>query len=75
MTNSSPTPNLKDRRLKAGKTIDEVAATIGVSSRTYIRWEQDEVRPGGDNLIALAAYWRVAPKTLYPTPEPSTVGK
>jgi transcriptional regulator with XRE-family HTH domain len=62
-------PTLKERRLKAGRSIDEVASRIGVAARTYRRWENDEKRPLADHLIRLARYWRVHPKNLFPLGE------
>ena len=36
------TTNLKDAREKAGLTQDEASRLVGVTQRTYVRWENNE---------------------------------
>jgi DNA-binding XRE family transcriptional regulator len=69
VTRRQEQPTLKERRLKVGRSLDDVAAGVGVAARTYRRWENDEKRPVADNLIRLARYWRVHPKNLFPLGE------
>lgn len=61
---------LKAARARAGKTIRQVAADLGVAERTYIRWEQGDCSPDAANLIGLADYFEVDPRTLVPEPTP-----
>lgn len=67
MTSTQPT--LKERRIKVGRSLGEVASRVGVAARTYRRWENGEKHPDAENLIRLARYWRVHPKNLFPLGE------
>ena len=54
--------SLRALRQEAGLTQRAVAIALGVTDRTYIRWEQGETRPEADNLVALLAFFRAALK-------------
>lgn len=52
-------------RRRQGHSQREMALLVGVSIRTYKRWEAGEVVPfHGENLIALAQQLRMTPNTL-----------
>lgn len=50
---------LKQIRLDAGKSRQEVTAAIGVYLRNYQTWELGEVQPGFESLIALSDFFNV----------------
>jgi len=64
--------SIREIRGAAGKTQREVAAAVGVTERTYVRWEQGDVLPDAVNLIRLADYFRVQPRQLLPEGQPVT---
>ena len=63
-TTEQSQPTLRDRR--GSRSLDEVASRIGVAARTLRRWENNEKRPDAENLIKLAAFYRVHPRNLFP---------
>jgi transcriptional regulator with XRE-family HTH domain len=46
---------LRTARIEAGKTLRETAEFLGVSMRTYIRWEQGG-KPDADNLMKISNF-------------------
>jgi transcriptional regulator with XRE-family HTH domain len=52
------------RRLRGTRTLREVAAGVGVTERTLIRWEQRHCRPAAEHLLRLADYFGVEPRAL-----------
>ncbi len=60
MTNKA----IRAGRRRAGKTVREIAIALGVTERTYARWESGEVQPDGQNLVALADLFGCHPREL-----------
>lgn len=56
--------SLRTARLRAGKTIREVAQDNGVTERSYIRWEQGDVLPDAVNLVKLAKYFGITEEQI-----------
>lgn len=59
------------RKLRDGRSRREVCAEIGVTERTLARWEDGEVKPGGENLLRLARFYGVPAESLLADPEQS----
>jgi transcriptional regulator with XRE-family HTH domain len=59
-------PGIRALRDRAGKTQYQVAIALGVPERMYVRWERGECLPSAANLIRLADFFRVHPRTLIP---------
>ena len=55
---------LKQLRLQTGLTQEQLAARIGVSSRTIKHWEHGTRTPSVSSLLALAHYFNVSPEWL-----------
>ena len=53
-------PNLRRLRNERRLTQSELAAAIGINTRTILRWENGEGEPGAAELIALARFFRVS---------------
>jgi len=66
------TQTIKARREARGDTMRQVATSINVTERTYQRWESEEVRPDGANLLKLADYFGVHPRDLFPEADLAT---
>jgi len=45
--------NLKEIRLDRGMTQVQVARTVGVSLNTYVKWEQNVMKPNEENMKKL----------------------
>ena len=69
MARHPDTKSLKDLRHAAGKTIRQVALDLGVPERNYVRWEQGDTLPSAENLVRVADYFGVHPRTLVPAPD------
>lgn len=63
-----PDTRLDLRKLRDGRSRREVCASLGVTERTLARWEDGEVRPGGDNLLRLARFYGVPAERLLADP-------
>lgn len=59
-------PVIRALREATGKTQRQVAEELGVGLRNYIRWECGHNLPDALNLVHLADYFGVHPKTLVP---------
>lgn len=55
---------IRKLRLAAGKTQREIAAAVGVTERTYVRWEHGQNHPDALSLVRLAGYFGVEPREL-----------
>jgi transcriptional regulator with XRE-family HTH domain len=64
MRDMTPETPIRRCRKRSGETVREVAAALHVTERTYIRWEQGDATPDGENLVALADHFGVHPRTL-----------
>lgn len=62
---------LRQARTSAGKTLLETANFLGVSIRTYIRWEQGG-KPDADNLMKISTFLGLDPRLLM---RPESVGR
>ena len=59
--------NLKDIRLCAGFTLDQVAEATGISKRTIITIENEEgANPSVDTVKRLMKYFEISFEELYP---------
>lgn len=56
--------NMKAERVRAGLTIEEVAAHIGVHPNALTRWENGRAEPLGGNLVKLAELYGCSPEYL-----------
>ncbi len=57
--------NLTKERKKRSLTQKELAAAIGVSDKTYSKWETGENEPDVETLCRLAAYYGVSPAVFF----------
>lgn len=55
---------IRECRSRAGKTVRQVSADLGVAERTYTRWEQGHGRPDVPNFLRLAEYFGIDPRSL-----------
>lgn len=55
---------VKQLRLQAGLTQEQLASCIGVSSRTIKHWEHGTRKPNAVFLLALVHYFKVSPEWL-----------
>jgi DNA-binding transcriptional regulator YiaG len=53
-----PMSPLREARIKAGKSAQEIATALGVSQRTVRRWELGETRPPFDSVVRVARILR-----------------
>lgn len=58
--------SIREIRKSRAKTQRQVAAAVGVTERTYIRWEVGTVIPDAVNLVRLADFFEVEPRDLLP---------
>ena len=68
-TTTSPPNNqsrLRTLRLSRGISQSELAAVVGVSTRTVKYWEHGQRTPNAASLLALAHYFDVPPESLLP---------
>lgn len=56
--------NMKAERARAGMTLEEVSAVIGVHANAVCRWENDLSEPTASNLIALCHLYDCSPEYL-----------
>ena len=56
--------NMKAERVRKGLTIKEAAATIGVSTNTYNRWELGYTEPSATHIITLSKLYGCTPEYL-----------
>ncbi len=56
--------NLKSAREERGLTQKQVAEALGVSDRTYSKWENGETEPGIELLCRLGDYYAMSPAAL-----------
>lgn len=56
--------NIRSERVRVGKSVDEVALKIGVTSSSVLKWEAQITEPSGRNLIALASLFGCSPDYL-----------
>ena len=64
MTDAEASRPLRDLRQKAGKSQQEVASELGISLKTYQRWEKDAASLEISKAVALARYFQVTLKAL-----------
>ena len=57
---------LRTLRLSRGISQSELAAIVGVSTRTVKYWEHGQRTPNAASLLALAHYFDVPPESLLP---------
>ena len=55
---------MKAERARAGMTLEEVSAVIGVHANAVYRWENDLSEPTASNLIALCHLYDCSPEYL-----------
>lgn len=55
---------LRELRKQRGITQEQLALTLGVSSRTIKHWEHGSRTPSVFSLLALARYFKVSPEWL-----------
>lgn len=55
---------IRQARKLAGKSQEQVARDLDVALVTFGTWERGEANPSADNLIRLADYFGVHPRTL-----------
>lgn len=48
---------MKEARIKAGKTVSEVARACGVTVQSVYQWESGETNPTAKNLVRLAGMY------------------
>lgn len=58
-------PRLRELRRSYGPSQEHVAGSIGVSVRTYQRWEAGTASPQYRHVLVLAAYFAVEPAWFY----------
>ncbi len=51
--------NIRKMRLTAGMTVRELTAACGVSAAAVTKWQSGRTLPAIDNLVVLAALWKV----------------
>ena len=51
--------NIKQIRMKAGMTIDNVADRCGISKNSVCKWQRGDTMPTIDNFVVLAAVFGV----------------
>ena len=51
--------NIRNMRIAAGMTIDDVANTCGVSHAAVAKWQRGDCIPTIDNMIIIASVWNV----------------
>lgn len=64
--------NIKSLRLQAGMTQEELATKIGVTQGAVWQWENSDVMPRTDKLLALAAALHCTVNELLAPPETKT---
>lgn len=57
--------SLRSARLKAGKTVRDVMAHLGVSDGAVYQWETGVVMPSADKFPKLAAFYGCTLEELY----------
>ena len=57
--------NLKSAREERGHTQKQVAEALGISDRTYSKWETGETEPGIEFLCRLGDYYGVSPAAFF----------
>ena len=62
--------NLTAHRNRRELTQKQAAEALGISDKTYSKWETGETKPGIDQLCRLASYYGKSPATFFEeTPE------
>ena len=56
--------HMKEARIAAGLTVDDVSKSIGVHRNAIERWERGESEPMGSNLISLSRLYGRSPDWL-----------
>lgn len=56
---------LKELRLEQGKTQDQVAKDLGISSVAYLHYEKNQREPSFEILLKLAKYFNVSLDYLF----------
>ena len=56
--------NLRNTRLDAGLTAEQVAQKIGVHPNSLLMWERGETEPLGESLIGLSKLYQKSPDWL-----------
>ena len=56
---------LKELRLEEGKTQDQVAKDLGISSISYLHYEKNQREPSFEILVAIAKYFKISLDYLF----------
>ena len=74
MDKTSFSQRLTDERKKRGYTQKQVAEALGISDRTYSKWETGENEMDVSSLCRLAEFYAISPAVFFPAEELQTAG-
>ncbi len=64
--------NIYSERVRASKSLEEVASVVGVTKSAVIKWEAGVTEPSGANLVRLANLFGCTPDYLLDMTEERT---